>query len=1094
MKKTILLLLITFLGLYSFAQEKFVVRFENPTKEILKQYLHEKYDVAAYKPGYYLDIITNQEEFNKIKELGFDAKIVQTETQISANLKTDLDGYRSYDELLTDLQQIEAENPGLCKLYDIGDTRGKEYSNAGNSNYNDYNHEIWALKVSDNVETEEDEPCVYYFGEHHAREPISLEVSMYILNHIIDNYQNDPTITDNVNNTQIWFVPLVNPNGHKLVIDEFDLWWRKNIRDNNENGQIDPGSWDYPDGVDPNRNYSFEWGGQGAATDPGEQTYRGPSAASEPEIQATQNLMSSHHFVTGISYHTHGELVLYPYGYSANIYAPDLLALKDLAENMAENIPGIYGGNYTPEAAWELYPASGNTDDYSYGQHGIFSYCIELATEYIPPANQILPICEDNLEAALILLDRINKSTLTGHITDATTDELLIAEIFVDGVDNTGVFREPYESDENFGRYYRILINGNYDVTFSAYGYIPQTFNNVNINSLGVTQLDVSLTPSETISVSGTVTDGDTGLPLENVMIEILDTPVEAVYTDANGNYLIEEIFEGGYTFLAYLEDYGTIITDVVVTLQNNVVDFLLYETNAESFETGVFSDAWQFGGNAPWVISTDDPYDGQYCAKSGSIGNNSTSEIYITLDLLSGGNISFFRKVSSEAGYDYLKFFIDGTMKDQWAGEIPWEEESFAVSSGLHTFKWVYEKDSYVTGGSDCAWIDYICFPPVVPNEITQTISLNTGYQFVSTRIEVENPDMLSVLADNLNDNLDFVRDSEGAMLRKIGPNWVNGIGDWLTTEGYLFKMNDSDVLEITGDELNPQTQISLATGYQFVSYLPSNPMDALEAYNSILNDDLVFVRDSEGAMLRKIGPNWVNGIGNCVSGNGYLIKMAGNNVLIYPQSEKTSVNNKLSPKHFEFDGGNAADPVYTMYIKGLDVGDEIAAFDGEILVGAITITSENEFMNALPVFSTLANGNGYASGNPINLKIFDSNSNEISYADFTMEAKFNSHVENVYPAEDGEYSIVNITKGSTKYAFETLSIYPNPASDLVNIVSEKMFNKLTIVNSIGQIVFENFDRCESLSINTYGFESGIYFVEIEYSDNIIIEKLVIK
>ncbi len=1094
MKKTVLLLLITFFGFYGLTQERIIVRFENPTKEILKQYSIENYDIAAYKPDSYLDIVTNQEEFNKIQELGFDVKIVQTETQLSNNLQTDLNGYRSYEELLEELQEIEAENPGLCKLFDIGDTRGKEYSNAGNSNYDNYNQEVWALKLSDNVETEEDEPCVYYFGEHHAREPISLEVVMYVLNHLIDNYQIDPTITEQINNTQIWFVPLVNPNGHKLVIDEFDLMWRKNIRDNNGNGQIDDGYWDYPDGVDPNRNYSFMWGGQGAAADPTEQTYRGPSATSEPEIQATQNLISSHHFVTGITYHSYSELVLYPFGYSSNIYAPDLLALKELAETMAENIPGLYSGHYTPEASWELYPASGTTDDYSYGEHGIFSYTVELGVEFIPPANQILSICEDNLEAALILLDRVNKSTLTGHITDASNGEILVAEIYIEGIDNTGVFREPYESDENFGRYYRLLTDGNYDITFSAYGYIPQTFENININSNGVTQLDASLVPAESITVSGNVADGDTGLPLENVMIEVLDTPVDPVYTDADGNYFFDEVMEGGYTFRTYLEGYGTILSDVVVTIQNNIVDFVLYETNAESFETGEFSDAWQFGGNSPWTISTQNPYDGEYCAKSGSIGNNSTTEIYISLDLLSGGNISFFRKVSTEAGYDYLKFYIDGSMKGQWAGEEPWEEESFTVSSGVHTFKWVYEKDSYVTGGSDCAWIDYICFPPIVPDEVTQTIALNTGYQFVSSRIETENTDMLSVLSNNLNDNLNFVRNSNGEVFRKIGPNWVNGIGDWIITEGYLFKMNDSDVLEITGDELNPQTPISLATGYQFVSYLPSNPMDALEAYNSILNDDLVFVRDSDGTMLRKIGPNWVNGIGNCVPGNGYLVKMSGNNVLIYPQSEKTSMVNKVRSKHFEFEGGNAADLVYTIFVKGLEVGDEVAAFDGDILVGAITITSENEFMNALSIFSTLNNGNGYTSGNPINLEIYNSSSNELSKTDFTMESMYNSYDENVYPEEDGKYSIVNITKNSTKDAFESLSIYPNPTSDIVNIISGKIFNKLTIVNSVGQTVFESNEHGESLSINSKEFEAGIYFIQIEYSDNIIIEKLIIK
>ncbi|MBK7031175.1 MAG: hypothetical protein IPH45_19100 [Bacteroidales bacterium] len=85
-------------------------------------------------------------------------------------------------------------------------------------------------------------------------------MAMYILNYIVSNYGVDPTITNDVNNKQIWFMPLVNPNGHKIVLDEVDTWWRKNIRDNNSNNAIDAGS---ADGVDLNRNYGWEWGGEG---------------------------------------------------------------------------------------------------------------------------------------------------------------------------------------------------------------------------------------------------------------------------------------------------------------------------------------------------------------------------------------------------------------------------------------------------------------------------------------------------------------------------------------------------------------------------------------------------------------------------------------------------------------------------------------------------------------------------------------------------------------------------------------------------------------------------------------------------------------
>ena len=142
----------------------------------------------------------------------------------------------------------------------------------------------------------------------------------------------------------------------------------------------------------------------------------------------------------------------------------------------------------------------------------------------------------------------------------------------------------------------------------------------------------------------------------------------------------------------------------------------------------------------------------------------------------------------------------------------------------------------------------------------------------------------MLEVLGNNLNDNLDFVRNSQGQMLQKIGENWVNGIGDWISTEGYLFKMMEQDVLIIDGTAVNPQTPIYLNTGYQFVSYLPNETLDALEAFASILNDDLDFIRNSEGGVLRKIGPNWVNGIGFCEAGEGFLVKMNGEGVLVYP------------------------------------------------------------------------------------------------------------------------------------------------------------------------------------------------------------------
>ncbi|MEZ5199661.1 MAG: GEVED domain-containing protein [Bacteroidales bacterium] len=183
---------------------------------------------------------------------------------------------------------------------------------------------------------------------------------------------------------------------------------------------------------------------------------------------------------------------------------------------------------------------------------------------------------------------------------------------------------------------------------------------------------------------------------------------------------------EGTFDFRVYAMDYATIIEEKMVSVTNNVFDFHLQESFAWSFETGVFEPQWIFGGNAPWFITTTNPYDGLYCSQSGAIGNNSTSEMEITLFLSSGGDISFFRKVSSEATYDFLEFYIDNVLQDEWSGELDWAEVSFPVAYGEHTFKWVYSKDQSVANGSDCGWIDYIIFPPIIPPPDPAEIALS--------------------------------------------------------------------------------------------------------------------------------------------------------------------------------------------------------------------------------------------------------------------------------------------------------------------------------------------------------------------------------
>ncbi|MBI9036766.1 MAG: T9SS type A sorting domain-containing protein [Bacteroidales bacterium] len=377
-----------------------------------------------------------------------------------------------------------------------------------------------------------------------------------------------------------------------------------------------------------------------------------------------------------------------------------------------------------------------------------------------------------------------------------------------------------------------------------------------------------------------------------------------------------------------------------------------------------------------------------------------------------------------------------------------------------------------------------------VVVEATSQNLQLNLGYQFISSNRSPQNPDMLEVLANNLNDNLDFVRNSEGNMFRKIGPNWVNGIGDWITDEGYLFKMNEPDVLVITGAAVDPQTPIELNQGYQFVSYLPNETMNALDAFSGILNDNLSFIRNSAGNILRKIGPNWVNGIGDVNPGEGYLINMFSDDILIYNTTEKTKTSSytKPLPVHFKFEGGNSADPVYTLYVSGLEIGDEVAAFEGEKMIGATKISSTYHLNNELAVFSTLHDGQGYVEGNPIILKIWNNASNDIEVVKFTMNHIFGAYAENVYPSEDGEFSIVNVTKSTIKE--NSITIFPNPAEDVINISSTNKIKNVAIYNFVGQKLYSGND----VKIYTDNFKSGIYIIKVETNEGTITEKITIK
>lgn len=423
------------------------------------------------------------------------APILTTSNTESGNNTTQK--YHTYESMTMELQGIANEYPEIVALYDI--TSFTKYGKTWQG------RSVWGVKVSDNPQVNElNEPKIIIFGAHHAREWMSFEVPLYFLNFLIDNYKKQPTDNDNdgkineddidgidndkddltdedwneariswiIDNREIWIIPMVNPDGvaYDMTISkegDSGSGWRKNLRDNDGDGEFDP---DY-DGVDINRNYPYMWSknddlgtvdedGVTVHVDdrnPASDTYHGPEdnydddgdavvpvdiidnptkrnqyiddhidedpydfidndkdgkidedkdgGFSEPETMAIEELMkkldSDGNYVNrhsdvsiGISYHSYSELVIWPWGYTSD-KAPHDALFTYIGKNMAK-----FNG-YTPMKSTDLYPTSGDLDDWMYGSMGVLQFTVELNSGeeggFHPPASLIENTSKKNL-------------------------------------------------------------------------------------------------------------------------------------------------------------------------------------------------------------------------------------------------------------------------------------------------------------------------------------------------------------------------------------------------------------------------------------------------------------------------------------------------------------------------------------------------------------------------------------------------------------------------------------------------------------------------------------------------------------------------
>jgi carboxypeptidase T len=346
-----------------------------------------------------LNVTATPDEIAKIERLGFRAE--RQDSMPKAEDATPLDfpsadsNYHNYSEMTTTLNQAVAAFPNIASQRSIGTSyEGRQ---------------MVAIKISDNVGTDEDEPEVLFTAHQHAREHLTIEMALYLVNELTTRYGSDSHITDLVDSREIWIIPDLNPDG-----GEFDIrtgsyaGWRKNRQLNSSGSAI------Y---TDTNRNWPYKWGCCGGSSgSTGSETYRGPSAGSAPEVQNVMNFVSSRRIggvqqiKTNIDFHTFSELVLWPRGYTTTNTGTDMTQQQyDTFSTLGQQMAAT--NNYTPEQSSDLYITDGTIDDWLWATEGVYSYTFEMYPSdggldgFYPPDEVISRETTRNRAAVLLLLD-----------------------------------------------------------------------------------------------------------------------------------------------------------------------------------------------------------------------------------------------------------------------------------------------------------------------------------------------------------------------------------------------------------------------------------------------------------------------------------------------------------------------------------------------------------------------------------------------------------------------------------------------------------------------------------------------------------------
>jgi hypothetical protein len=329
------------------------------------------YDMSSARSsagGVTADLVLTAEEASALRDRGISVQLKRVKGKTVRQLAAEqaaggYEVYRSWDEpggIRDELHAVARQNPQLVKLVVLGHTaQGRE---------------LIAVKLTQSARETPDgsRPAVLYSATQHAREWISTEVDRRLMHYFIDKWRaNDKTTKDLLKTRELWFVLVANPDGYQYTFDHERLW-RKNLRDNDHDGVVTRA-----DGVDPNRNYPSHWGydEEGSSGQSNSDTYRGPSAGSEPETRAIISLFDRVPFRFQVNYHSYGPYLLYPEGWQTSTATADDPIYYALTGNIDQ--PAIKD-SLAGLGSDVLYVTNGEMTDYAHAVRGTLSWTPEL--------------------------------------------------------------------------------------------------------------------------------------------------------------------------------------------------------------------------------------------------------------------------------------------------------------------------------------------------------------------------------------------------------------------------------------------------------------------------------------------------------------------------------------------------------------------------------------------------------------------------------------------------------------------------------------------------------------------------------------------